>query len=303
MRLRSWLFRFRSVLPYRRQLWLFLLPYLLGTLALIVLPALFTLVIAFTEYHAIRPPTWVGLDNFRRLLDSYLVRLVLRNTMVFVLLAVPLRLLGALLLALLLQRRRRLFGMYRAAVYLPTIIPEAAYALIWLWILNPVSGPLNIVLRALGLPAPAWLAQSTSAQLAMIIMAVFQLGEGFVVVLAGLQSIPRSFYELATVDGASGWQCFWKITMPLLTPWLLLLTLRDLIVSLQNTFTPSFMLTYGGPEYATTFAPLAIYELSFDMFNLGEASAFLVLAYGLIGLLAFGILNLVGGETIVPDDL
>jgi len=280
---------------YQRQIRLFLLPYLLGMGLLVLLPALATVFLAFSNYDAVRPPVWTGLDNFRRLFDSPYVRISLRNTVIFLALAVPLRLLGALILALLLQQRRRFFGLYRAAVYLPTIVPEAAYALIWLWILNPVYGPLNIVLRALGLPAPAWLADPTTARLAIVLLSVFQIGEGFVVLLTGLQGIPGAYYDSAKVDGANGWQSFTRITLPLLLPWLSLLTFRDLLVSLQSTFAPTFMITYGGPYYATTFAPLLVYELSFDFADLGLASAVLLVTYGLIGLLALGLLNVLGG--------
>lgn len=280
---------------YQRQIRLFLVPYLLGMGILVLLPALATVALAFANYDAVRPPVWAGLDNFQRLFDSPLVRISLRNTVIFLALAVPLRLLGALLLALLLQKRRRFFGLYRAAAYLPTIIPEAAYALIWLWILNPVYGPLNMVLRALGLPAPAWLADPTTARLAIVLLSIFQIGEGFVVLLTGLQGIPGVLYDSATVDGANGWQSFTRITLPLLMPWLSLLTFRDLLVSLQNTFAPSFMITYGGPYYATTFVPLLVYELSFDFADLGLASALLLVTYTLIGLLALGMLNILGG--------
>lgn len=281
-------------LTYPRQLTLFLLPYLLGTLLLVILPALATLAIAFTDYNAIRAPVWNGLDNFRALWSSPLIRLSLRNSFLFLALAVPLRLLGALSLALLLQEKRRPFGLFRTAVYLPTVIPEAAYALLWLWLFNPLYGPLNLLLAWLGLPTPAWLAEPATAVLAIVVMSFFQLGEGFVVLLVGLQSIPRSFYEAAHVDGAGRWQSFWRITLPLLLPWLMLLTFRDLIMSLQNTFTPTFIMTYGGPYYATTFIPLLIYEIAFDIFDFGLAAAVLVVTYILLGLLALGILNLSG---------
>ena len=285
-------------LSYRRQLVLFLAPYLVGTLVLVVLPALATMTVSFTNYQAIAPPTWTGLDNFRRLAETPLVRLGLYNTLVFAGLAVPLRLVGALVLALLLGGRRSLrvgSGLYRAAVYLPTIMPEAAYALVWLWILNPVYGPLNMILAALGLPQPSWLTEAGTARLAIVLMALLQLGEGFVVVLAARQNVPAALYEAAEVDGANRWQGFWRITLPLIVPWLLLLVCRDLVVAVQNTFTPSFVLAYGGPYYATTFLPLLIYEISFDFADWGLASAVLVVVYVWILLLVWGIRNLIEG--------
>ncbi|MCU0966642.1 MAG: sugar ABC transporter permease [Burkholderiaceae bacterium] len=267
---------------------------MLGSLILIVLPALITVGVAFTKYNAIQPPVWVGLDNFRTLLDSPLARLSLRSSLQFIFLAVPLRVLGALTLALLLQPAGRLFGGLRAAVYLPTIIPEGAFALIFLWILNPLYGPLNAVLGAVGLPTPDWLLEPTTARLSFVLMALFTIGEGMVVLLVGLKTIPKVYYEVARVDGAGAWQSFWRITLPLLTPWLLVLTFRDIVVSLQNTFTPSFVMTYGGPYYATTFIPLLLFELAFDLFDFGAAAAMMVVMYILTGLLVIGIINLVG---------
>jgi multiple sugar transport system permease protein len=276
------------------QVRLFLLPFLLGSLLLIVLPAVITIGVAFTKYNAITAPTWVGLDNFRTLLMSPLARLSLRSSLQFIFLAVPLRIVGALLLALLLQPGGRLFGGLRAAVYLPTIIPEGAFALIFLWILNPLYGPLNAVLGAAGLPTPDWLLNPTTARLSFVLMALFTIGEGMIVLLVGLKTIPKVYYEVARVDGAGAWQSFWRITLPLLTPWLLVLTFRDIVVSLQNTFTPSFVMTYGGPYYATTFIPLLLFELAFDLFDFGAAAAMMVVMYILTALLVIGIINLVG---------
>jgi multiple sugar transport system permease protein len=284
----------RRLTSYRVQLYLFLVPYLLGTLILVVLPALAAVAVAFTEYNAIQPPKWVGLGNFRALLESPLVWHSLRNSLIFLFLAVPLRLVGALALALLLRGGQRHFNSFRATAFLPTIIPEVAYALIWLWIFNPLYGPLNVILGWAGLPMPQWLTEPGTARLAIVFMSLFQIGEGFVVALVALQTIPRSTYEAAAMDGANAWHSFWRITLPLILPWLLLLTIRDLVISLQNTFTPTFVMTYGGPYYATTFTPLLFYELAFDFFDFGMAGALMVVMYLLTGLLVVGIINLVG---------
>lgn len=282
------LLNFPFRLSHQTQYRLLVLPYFAGTLLLVILPALTTLAISLMRYNAISAPEFSGLENFSAMFQSAYVRIGLKNSLFFIVLAVPLRGIGALLLALFLQSKRRGFGFFRSAVYLPTIMPEVAYAIVWLWIFNPLYGPLNIFLTKIGLPAPEWLTDPMLARIAIVLMMGFQLGEGFVIMLAGLQSIPHSFYEAAKVDGANAWQMFWRITFPLILPWLLLLTFRDLLVSLEHTFTPSYVITYGGPYYATTFLPLLIYELAFDFFDFGLAAAVMVIAYAFLMALVFG---------------
>jgi multiple sugar transport system permease protein len=170
-----------------------LLPYLLGALLLLVLPGLLTLALAFTYFDGITPPIWWGLRNFQNFYIDPLERIAIANSLYFTALAVPLRVLGALGLALLLRRPRRGVGFYRAAVFLPTVIPDVAYALVWLWIFNPLYGPVNLLLRGAGLPAPAWLASADAAKLVFVFMSLFQVGEGFVVLLVGLQSVPADY--------------------------------------------------------------------------------------------------------------
>lgn len=285
----------RILRPYRLTVYLLLAPFVFGALLLVGVPALLSFGLAFTEYDGLAPPVWVGVANFGQLAADERFWIALRNSLLFVLLTVPLRVLGTLLLALLLNQRRRGIGFYRAAVYLPTVIPSVAYALIWLWIFNPVYGPLNTLLAGLGLPAPAWLADSRTALLAIAIMACFQIGEGFVVLLAGLQEVPRDYFDAAAIDGAGRWQVFWQITLPLIAPWLLLLTMRDIIVSVQSTFAPAFIMTGGGPYYATLFVPLLMYELAFDRFRFGMGAALMLLVFLGVGLLLWLLHACAGG--------
>ena len=277
----------------QRALSLMMLPFLLGSIVLVLLPALVTLVLSFTEYNAVSTPRFVGIDNYINLFTASLPVLTFQNTLIYLGMAVPVRLLAAFGLALLLQRKGRLFGWVRAAVYTPTIIPGAAYALIWLWLFNPAYGPLTWILESLGLPSPAWLVEENSARVGLVILVSFQIGEGFVLLLAGLQTIGRYVYDAARVDGASRLQQFIYITLPLMAPWLLLLTFRDLLMTLQASFTPTFILTYGGPYYATTFVPLLIYELAFDFFDFGTAAALLTVTLALMGILILGVVNLI----------
>lgn len=272
-----------------------MIPYLAGAFVLVAVPAAFSLALAFTEYDALSAPSWRGLSNFDAILDERLFRVAVANSLYYAAIAVPLRTLGALALALLLNKRRTGVGAYRAAVYLPTVIPDVAYALIWLWIFNPVYGPLNLVLGAVGLPTPAWLVQASTAKLAIVIMSLFQIGEGFIVLLAGLQETPRDYYDAAATSGANRWQMFRHITLPLLAPWLVLLALRDIILSVQSTFTPAYLMTGGDPYYSTLFLPLLIYEEAFDRFRFGAGSAMMVAMFAGIGLLLYLVYKVVGG--------
>jgi multiple sugar transport system permease protein len=264
-----------NVLPdrERRELAFMLAPYLLGIALLIAFPAVVTFGLALTEYDLIRSPSFIGLDNFRELWNDDLFWTAMRNSLVFITFAVPLRLLGAVALALLLHRRFRGSAAYRTSGYLPTVVPDVAYALLWLWIFNPLYGPLNLALDAIGGPTPSWLTDARAAQSAVIIMSLFTIGEGFIVAMATRQGIPSELYELGAIEDARPWHMFWRVTLPLMAPTLLLLTFRDTIFSFQANFVPALIVTEGGPVYATTYLPLFIYRNGFEYLRYGYASA------------------------------
>jgi multiple sugar transport system permease protein len=185
-----------------------------------------------------------------------------------------LRLVGALGLALLLHKRFRGVGIYRTGAYLPTIVPDVASALLWLWILNPLYGPLNLFLGLFGDFTPAWLTNPASAQAAIVLMSLFQIGEGFVVALATRQEIPRELYEMAAIEGSWHLDVFRRVTLPMMAPTLLLLLFRDTVLSLQATFVPALIVTDGGPPpYATTYLPLFVYRNAFEYLRYGYAAA------------------------------
>jgi multiple sugar transport system permease protein len=263
-----------------RQLVLMLAPYVFGLGLLIGLPAIVTFSLALTEYDLIRSPSWVGLENFRELWDDEVFRISLRNSLMFMAFAVPLRLAGALALALLLHRRFRGVGAARTSVYLPSIVPDVAYALLWLWIFNPLYGPLNLALDALGGPTPQWLTDPHDAQWAIIVMSLFVIGEGFLVALATRQSLPAELYELADLESAKPWYVFGRVTLPLMAPMLLLLLFRDTIFSFQATFVPALIVTEGGPPpYATTYLPVFAYQNAFEYLRYGYAAAATVVMF------------------------
>jgi multiple sugar transport system permease protein len=264
----------------RRGLLGMLSPYLLGIGVLVILPAIFTIGMSLYEYDLIRPGDFIGLANFRELARDDVFWIALINSLGFVAIAVPLRLLGALGLGLLLHRRFRGVGAYRTAAYLPSVMPDVAYALLWLWILNPLYGPLNLALDAIGLPTFGWLATPDASRAGIIIMSVFTIGEGFLVAMATRQEIPGQLYELSAIEGAGPWHMFRKVTLPLMAPTLVLLLLRDTIFSFQVTFVPAVVVTDGGPApYATTYLPLFIYKNAFEYLRYGYAAAATVIMF------------------------
>ena len=271
-----------------RGLALLLAPYVVGLTALVFGPALVTFALALFEYDLLRAPRYIGLANFRELWDDEVFGISVRNSLVFAAAAVPIRLLGALAFALLLHERFRGVGGYRTATYLPTVVPDVAYALLWLWLLNPLYGPINVTLRALGLDEPRWLTDPTDAQQAIVLMSVFQLGEGFLVALAARQSLPRELYELASLEAASAWFVLTRVTLPLMLPVLLLLAFRDTIYSFQASFVPALLVTEGGPPpYATTYLPVFTYRNAFEYLRYGYAAAATLVMLGITAALVY----------------
>ena len=266
----------------RRGLALMLAPYVVGLVALVAVPAIATFGLALTDYDLIRSPNVVGLDNFRELVDDRVFRIALVNSLVFAAVAVPLRLLAALGLALLLHRRGRGTCVARSAVVLPTIVPELAYGLLWLWLLNPLYGPINGLLTIggengetiLGRQPPQWLTDPNDARIAMILMSVFLIGEGFVLLLVARRAIPADLYELAALEDATWWDVFRRVTLPLMLPVLVLLGLRDVVWSLQLNLVPALVVTEGGPpDYGTTYLGLFVYRNGFEYLRYGYAAA------------------------------
>jgi multiple sugar transport system permease protein len=272
----------------RLELAAMLAPYLLGLGALVFVPAAVTLGLAFTEYDLLRAPEWIGLGNFRELWADDVFWTAVRNSLSFIAWAVPIRLLGAVALGLLLWRGFRGASGARTAVYLPTAVPDVAWALIWLWIFNPLYGPLNLTLERLGLPSPSWFSDPDAARWAVIVMTAFTLGEAFVAVLAVRASLPRELYELAAVEGAGAWWGVTRVTLPLIAPVLALLLLRDTIYTFQLNFVPALILTGGGPPpYATTYLPLFVYREGFEYLRYGYAAAATLVMFGITAVIVW----------------
>lgn len=296
----------RQLISPRAALWLMLAPYLLGVLLLVLVPGVLAVGLAFTRYNGLAPPAWAGLSNFPLAFGKELFELGVKNSLVLTTMAVPLRLAGALLAALLLLRGGRGLGLLRALVYLPSVVPGAAWAVAWLWVLNPLYGPVNLLLRALGLDPPAWFADARWAMPGLVLMSLWQIGEGFLVCLAALLAVPPALDEAARVDGAGPLRRFGAITLPLVTPWLLLLAARDIAVLAQESYVSIALTTGGGPYYATYTLPFFVREQAFDLLAFGVAGVGLVALLLLTALLvaaAAGAAVLLGVELFDADGL
>lgn len=258
----------------RRALWLMASPFLAGLAVLVAGPALWTAAMAFTDANLVGAPSFVGLGNFRELLEDPTFRLALRNSVMFAALAVPLRLVLALGVALLLARPTRGARVARAAVVLPAVVPDVALALAFTWLFNPLYGPLNAVLGGLGVPTPAWLTEATPARWGVILMSLFVVGEGVLIAIAARGQIPRELGEMAAEQGAGRIGTFVRVTMPLMAPVLLLMAVRDTALSLQSSFVPALIVTGGGPPPgATTYLSLFVYREGFEYLRYGYAAA------------------------------
>jgi multiple sugar transport system permease protein len=260
----------------REQLYgiLFALPWLIGFTIFIAYPILASLYYSFCAYDAIRPPHWVGLRNYIQLFSGDdLFWKSLGNTLYMVVFGLPLGLIASLGIALLLNQRLKGIAFYRTLFYLPSITPVVAISILWLWLLNPEIGLVNVLLSHLGMAhPPAWLTDPSWSKPALILMGLWGAGGGMIIYLAALQDVPEVLYEAAKLDGAGRWEQFRHITLPFLSPVILFNLIIGLIGSFQY-FTQAYVMTNGGPEDSTNFYEQHLLTKAFIDFKMGYASA------------------------------
>ena len=260
--------------------YLFISPWLIAFLAFTLLPIAASLFLAFTNYDVLNPNwKWVGLQNFERMFtrDPRYIR-SLQATFYYAFVAIPLRLIFALAVAMLLNTHRRGVSSYRAAYYAPSIIGgSVAVAVMWREIFG-TDGLINAILGT----QVAWLGNPTTAIWTLIVLAVWQFGSPMLIFLAGLKQIPREFYEAASIDGANGGRQFWHITLPLLTP-IIFFNLAMQLISGFMVFTQAFIITGGAPLDTTLFYALYLYQRAFVSLQMGYASA---MAWVLLAIIA-----------------
>jgi multiple sugar transport system permease protein len=248
-------------------------PWIIGFLAFTVGPIIASLVISFMQWDVISPPQWVGLSNYISIFmqDRDFLQ-ALKVTLYYSAVTLPLGLILGLALSLLLNMKVKAVDLYRTLFYIPAVLPAVAVTMLWVWIFNPEFGLINFLLEQIGIQGPRWFFSPKWALPGLMLMSLWGVGGQAVIYLAGLQNIPPHLYEAAEVDGAGGWDRFWSITLPLLTPTLFFQLVMGLIGSFQ-TFVASYVATGGGPMKSTLFYMLYIYTTAFSSLRMGYGSA------------------------------
>ncbi|MCC6627634.1 MAG: sugar ABC transporter permease [Chloroflexi bacterium] len=254
---------------------LYISPWIAGFLIFTLGPMIASLVLSFTRYNILRPPTFIGLENYVFVFtrDRLFYESLLR-TAYYASVTVVIGVTGSLFLAVLLNQKLKGTTILRTCFFLPSLTPIVASALLWGWILHPDLGLLNYGLRQIGLPGPGWLTSTEWAIPALIIMALWgSLGGGrMIIFLAGLQGVPQELYEAAEIDGANIWQRFRNVTLPIITPTIFFNMVLGVIGSF-SVFTVAYVATQGGPARATYFYVYHIFARGFQDFDMGYASA------------------------------
>lgn len=262
-------------LTRREALWAYLLisPWIIGFIVLTAGPMIASMVFSFTDYSVINPARFVGLDNWKYMFfEDPLFWHSLRVTLTYAIVALPLGLALGLGLALLLNTKVPGITVWRTVYYMPSVVSGVAVSVLWSYVFNPRFGIMNWMLGWFGIKGPGWLASVDWALPAMIIMSLWGVGGGMITYLAGLQGIPTPLYEAATIDGATKWHQFWRITLPLITPVIFYNLVTGIIGAFQY-FTNAFVMTNGGPANATEFYNLYLYRNTFRWGRLGFGSA------------------------------
>lgn len=271
--------------------YLFILPNFIGFFIFMMIPIIMGLCISFTDYNGFNQFNFVGLDNYIKMFQDEYFQISFLNNMLYTLVTVPCVIIMALLLAVAVNTGIKGSGLFKTMYFFPTISSMVAVGIVWSMMFSPTKGPINQVLQAMGFEnTPMWLQSTSTALISVMIVAIWkQSGYYMVMVLAGLQSIPKQLYEAASIDGANAFVRFFKITLPMLSPTMFMVTILNIISSFQ-VFDLISIMTDGGPGRSTNVLVYRIYQEGFQNSKFGYASAmayFLFLVIMIITLIQF----------------
>jgi len=257
---------------------LFISPALIGLAVFTILPMAQSLYYSFTDYNVLQPPFWTGLSNYQHLFKDRFFLTALGNTLIMVLIAMPIHIVFDLAMAFLLNTKIRGLPIYRTIFYIPSITPVVASAIVWLWIFNGQYGVLNVVLHWFGIQPIGWLADPNWVKPALIFMGAWFGGNTILIYLAGLQDVPVDLIEAAELDGANAWQKTRSVTLPMISP-VIFYTIIISIIGYFQYFTEAWVMTAtregaaGGPANSALFYAMYLYQNAFQQFKMGYASA------------------------------
>ncbi len=268
---------------------LLLSPWIIGFAAFTAGPMLLTLYYSFTHYDLLNAPHWVGLDNYRFMFGQLTINgqshqgdpffwQSVRNTLWIIAFGVPLRVVCSMGTAMLLTRPKRGVNMYRTLFFMPSLAPTVAATLVFVYLLNPSTGPVNLALGKLGLSAPLWFFDATWAKPALLVLGLWGIGDAIVLYLAGLLNVPRQLYEAIAMEGANAWQRFRYVTLPMLTPVIFFTVVIGVIDGFQyfdQAYVGATTVSgqVGAPQGALLFYTVWLYQQAFTYFHMGYAAA------------------------------
>ncbi|MDI3473380.1 MAG: multiple sugar transport system permease protein [Thermotogaceae bacterium] len=263
------------------------LPAILGFLIWNLGPMIAAFVIGFTDWSIAGTPNFVGLANYKEIFfEDFIAKKSIFVTFYFAIGSVVVSMITAFLTALLLNQKVRALPLFRTIFFLPSIVPAIANAVVWLWLFNPDFGLLNYILEVFGLSKLQWIYDEHQVIPSLILMSAWGMGYTMMIFLAGLQGIPQQLYEAVAIDGGNWWHKFRHVTIPMMTPTIFFNLVMGLISSFQ-AFAQPFLMTEGGPNYASMFYCYYIYKNAFDYGRMGYASALSTILFLIILVLTF----------------
>ena len=287
------------------QGYIFISPWILGFLLFTIGPLLASLYYSFARYTLLMPIEWAGLSNYKTaLFGDKLFWLSASRTLMWAVTTVPLGIIGSLSAALLLNRKVRGTTFWRICFFLPSLTPQVAAAMLWVWLLQPQIGIINsLIYTVLGIRGPEWLGNIKWAFPSLVMIALWTgIGSNrMLIFLAGLQGVPQELYDASVVDGANWFQKTWNVTVPLITPTIFFNLVLGIIGSLQ-VFGMAFVATGGGPAYATYFYALNLYQVAFRSYDMGYGSALAWILFLFLLVATFIQVKLSGGWVYYAGD-
>jgi len=279
--------QFRGQRYYLREIsvaWLCLAPALGLAVVFVFIPLVQVCYLSFTNWDLLRATkSWIGLKNYEYIFKDPKFLQSIWNTLYFAGVKIPLDLVLSLFIAVLLDRKIKGLRFYRASYFAPVVIPVVAASLIWVWLFDPGLGPFNQILGFFGINPIRWLHDPASSMFSIILFSLWKgLGYDIVIFLAGLQGIPPTYAEAASIDGAGQWKIFFRITLPLLSPVIFFVVLMGIINSFKIFTEISVMTPKGGPLYSTGVIVFYIYQQAFENYRIGRAAAASVVLFLLI---------------------